>query len=67
MTIPDEEIQKMVCSECRSGVLRQHHEMPDQYLKCGLCGFTKATARPSKGLDSSYLFVAKLTLWLEKS
>ena len=30
-----------ICPECHVALLRQHPEMPHQWLKCGLCGFSK--------------------------
>lgn len=29
------------CPECHVAILRDHHEFPDRYLKCSICGYTE--------------------------
>lgn len=35
-----ERIKKAICQLCKIGVYRQHHDNPNEFLKCPICGHT---------------------------
>jgi ribosomal protein S27AE len=34
------DLQKRICPNCHTGVMMGHHEHPDKWIKCGICGYT---------------------------
>jgi ribosomal protein S27AE len=43
----EKQINAKICSNCKMGNYKQHHEKPHLWLKCGICGHTKSK-RPKK-------------------
>lgn len=44
----DKEVNEKFCKSCNVGILKPHHERPDLWVKCNICGFTKALGNLKK-------------------